>query len=61
MPAARWLDSGNVVARLNLPNMDAGALDRVDVYAGAVRGLLDLEEDGANRRNTSTSSTSTPG
>ena len=49
MPAARWLDSGNVVARLNLPNMDAGALDRVDVYAGAVRGLLDLEEDGAKQ------------
>jgi hypothetical protein len=45
MPAARWLDSGNVVARLNLPNMDAGALDPVDVYASAVRGLLDLEED----------------
>ena len=49
MAAADWLDSGNLVARLNLPNMDAGAIDRVDVYAGAVRGLLELEADGAKR------------
>ncbi len=49
MPAGEWLDSGNVVARVNLPNMDSGALDRVDVYASAVRGLLDLEEDRARQ------------
>ena len=49
MPAAHWLDSGNLVARLNLPNMDGGALDRVDVYASAVRGLFELEADGARR------------
>ena len=49
MPAEDWLDSGNLVARLNLPNMDRGALDRVDVYASAVRGLLDLEEDRAKQ------------
>ena len=49
MPAAQWLDSGNLVARLNLPNMDGGAVDRVDVYASAVRGLLELEADGARQ------------
>ena len=49
MSAEHWLDSGNLVARLNLPNMDRGALDRVDVYASAVRGLLDLEEDRAKQ------------
>ena len=49
MPAAQWLDSGNLVARLNLPNMDGGAVDRVDVYASAVRGLLGLEADGARQ------------
>ena len=48
-PAAHWLDSGNLVARLNLPNMDSGALDRVDVYASAVRGLFELEADGARQ------------
>ena len=45
MPAERWLDSDNVVARVNLPNMRSPAGRRIDVYAGAVRGLLDLEPD----------------
>ena len=46
MPAEDWLDSGNVVARVNLPNMRRPAgLGKVDVYAYAVRGLLDLEPD----------------
>ena len=45
MPAADWLDSSNLVARLNLPNMRAPANSRVDVYASAVRGLLDFERD----------------
>ena len=49
IPAEDWLDSGNLVARVNLPNMDIGALDRVDVYASAVRGLLDLEKDRAKQ------------
>ena len=49
MPAEHWLDSDNLVARLNLPNMDRRALHRVDVYASAVRGLLDLEADGAKQ------------
>lgn len=42
MRAEDWQDSGNVVARVNLPNMRAEA-DRVDIYARAVRGLLELE------------------
>ena len=48
-PAERWLDSDNVVARVNLPNMEGAGRDRVDVYAHAVRGLLALEADGAKR------------
>ena len=49
MPAERWLDSGNVVARVNLPNMRSPAERRVEVYAQAVRGLLTLEPDDARR------------
>ena len=49
MDAESWLDSGNLVARVNLPNMRRGARDKVDVYASAVRGLLALEADGAKR------------
>ena len=41
--AEDWQDSGNLVARVNLPNMRVG--DRVDTYAHAVRGLLELEPD----------------
>ena len=49
MPAERWLESGNLVARVNLPNMRGGDASRVEVYGQAVRGLLELEPDG-NRR-----------
>ena len=45
MPAERWLDSDNLVARLNLPNMRSPAARKLDVYGHAVRGLLDLEPD----------------
>ena len=45
MPAERWMDSDNLVARVNLPNMRCPADRRVDVYASAMRGLLDLEAD----------------
>ena len=46
MPAEDWLDSSNVVARVNLPNMRRPpGLTKVDVYAQAVRGLFDLEQD----------------
>ena len=49
MPAGRWLDSDNLVARVNLPNMRSPARDRVDVYARAVHGLLTLETDDARQ------------
>ena len=47
--AEDWLDSGNLVARLNLPYMDPGTVDRVDVYAAAARGLFELEPDAAKQ------------
>ena len=45
LPAERWMDSDNVVARINLPNMRYPAERKVEVYAAAVRGLLELEPD----------------
>ncbi|MCY4214843.1 MAG: DUF4351 domain-containing protein [Gammaproteobacteria bacterium] len=45
MPAADWLNSNNLVARVNLPNMRVPAGGRLEAYASAVRGLLDLEQD----------------
>ena len=48
MRAEDWRESPNVVARVNLPNMRI-ATDRVDIYAHAVRGLLELEPDGDRR------------
>ena len=49
MPAERWLDSGNLVARVNLPNMRSPAERKLDVYGQAVRGLLELEPDRGRR------------
>ena len=49
MPAERWRDSGNLVARVNLPNMRSPQRRRVEVYAAAVSGLLALKPD-ADRR-----------
>ena len=49
MPAERWLDSSNLVARVNLPNMQSAARDLLEVYHGAVRGLLALEPNRAKR------------
>ena len=49
LPAERWLDSRNLVARVNLPNMRCEPGRRVEVYAHAVRGLLDLEPDPAKQ------------
>ena len=43
MRARDHLSSANLVARLNLPNMHYPPEQKVDVYAQAVRGLLDLE------------------
>ena len=45
--AEDWLDSGNLVARLNLPYMDPGTVDRVDFDAAAARSLFELEPDAA--------------
>ena len=45
MPAEHWRDSGNLVARVNLPNMDSPPDRRIPVYAAAVSGLLELEPD----------------
>lgn len=45
LPAERYLDSNNIVARLNLPNMRHPRERRVEVYAHAVEGLLALEPD----------------
>ena len=49
MAAEQWLDSDNVVARVNLPNMRAPGFRRVEVYAHAVRGLFTLESDVGKR------------
>ena len=49
MPADSWLDSDNVVARVNLPNMRSPRERRIEVYGEAVRGLLDLEPDPRRR------------
>lgn len=43
IPAHDHLTSDNLVARLNLPNMAYPPEHKVDVYAQAVRGLLELE------------------
>ncbi len=42
-PAARYLDSDNLVARLNLPNMQWTPEKKVEIYAKAIEGLLTLE------------------
>ena len=45
LPAERYQDSDNLVARLNLPNMRHARERRVEIYASAMRGLLMLEPD----------------
>ena len=49
IPAERWLHSDNPVARVNLPNMRRPENSKVEVYAQAVRGLLELERDGGKQ------------
>ncbi len=49
IPAEHWLNSDNLVARLNLPNMRSPRHRRIEVYAQAVRGLLALEPDSDRR------------
>jgi hypothetical protein len=43
LPFEQFRESDNVVARLNLPNMNYAVESRVEVYAQAVHGLLSLE------------------
>ena len=43
LPYEEYRDSENIVALLNLPNMNYKLEDRVDVYAHALRGLRDKE------------------
>jgi hypothetical protein len=50
LPAERYLDSANIVARLNLPNMRHPRERRVEVYARALNGLLTLEPDWHKQR-----------
>ena len=49
IPAERWQHSDNLVARVNLPNMQSSEHRKVEVYAEAVRGLLELEQDSDKR------------
>ncbi len=42
-PAERYLESDNLVARLNLPNMQWTPEKKVEIYARAIEGLLTLE------------------
>ena len=59
LPAERWMDSDNVVARVNLPNMRYPAERRVDVYAPPCAGCWSWRRTLSGARSTSTSSTST--
>ena len=43
--------SNNLLARLKLPNMAHAPEDKVEVYAQAVRGLLELEPHPGRREN----------
>jgi hypothetical protein len=45
LPFERYRDSDNLVARLNLPNMRYATSQKVEVYARAVSGLINLEQD----------------
>ena len=49
MPGERWMESRNLVARVNLPNMRGYQARRIPTYAAAVRGLFELEPDPARR------------
>lgn len=43
MPASQFLESTNLVARLNLPNMQWQQTEKIEIYAKAIQGLLTLE------------------
>ncbi len=50
LPARDHLDSPNLVARLNLPNMAYAPADKLLVYAQAIRGLIELEPSPEKQR-----------
>ncbi len=50
LPYERYRNSDNIVARLNLPNMHYPVDKKLDAYAKATRGLLDLERDWNKQR-----------
>jgi len=45
IPARAHLNSRNLVARLNLPNMAYAPEDKLEVYVQAVRGLVEVLDD----------------
>jgi len=45
LQAKQYYHSDNIVARLNLPNMKYAQEDKVEVFAQAVQGLFELEQD----------------
>mgnify|MGYP000202666585 CR=1 FL=1 len=45
LKADDYMESKNIVARLNLPNMQHTATSRLSIYAAAQRGLATLEPD----------------
>ncbi len=45
IPAENHMESGNIVARLNLPNMAFPPEQKIAVYASAQEGLVSLEQD----------------
>ena len=49
IPAERWQHSNNLVARVNLPNLQSPQSRKVEIYAEAIRGLLALEQDSDKR------------
>jgi hypothetical protein len=43
--AQQYIDSPNIVARLTLPCMQYAPEDKLEIYAAATRGLMELESD----------------
>jgi len=48
-PARQYLNSHNIVARLTLPCMAYAPEDKLEIYAAATRGLMELEPDPERR------------
>ena len=49
IPVEHWQQSDNLVARVNLPNMQSHEDRKVEIYAEAIKGLLTLERDSDRR------------